>query len=303
MNKFVALLRREVWEHPALYVGPLGANLFVAISMLLLIARGIDSEEQLRMLAEGLEISGDAAFGAIRNLIFSSPAALVLAVTTFVGYFYFLDCLYAERKDRSILFFKSLPVTDMETVLSKLVCGALLLPGLSFAAFVVTQLLVLIVASVAFLIVGASLGGLWPAEALLSGWALALYWLLSSVLWYAPFIGFLIFVSAWARKAVFLWSLTPWFAVQAEFLITGQSYLGRLLFGRLGGYFPAAFQFQLSGERVVNGPRSLAETSFSFVELADPLGFLMRPALWTGFALTAVLVTAAIYLRRYRDDS
>jgi len=92
------------------------------------------------------------------------------------------------------LFFKSLPITDIETVLSKLFCGAVLLPGLSFVAFVATQLLVLIVASVAFLIVGASLSGLWSPDTLVSSWLLALYLLLSSVLWNAPLVGFLILV-------------------------------------------------------------------------------------------------------------
>jgi ABC-2 type transport system permease protein len=301
MSRFLALTRRELWEHPALYMGPLGANAFVAISMLLLVARGLGSEENVRRLADGMQISGVAAIETIRDLVFSSPVALVLVVTMFVGYFYFIDCLYAERRDRSILFFKSLPVTDLETVLSKLVSGAIVLPVLSLIAFFGTQLLVLLIASVTFLFVGGSVGGLWQAGTLFSAWLLAAYVLFSAVLWFSPFIGFLLLVSAFAKRAVFLWSLAPLFVAQAEFLVTGQSLIGRLIFGRVGGYWRTAFA--VSREQLANLSETVEGAAFSPLMFIDPLGLLSTPSLWYGFLLAGAFIAAAVYLRRYRDDA
>lgn len=306
MKVFIGLVKRELWEHPALFVGPLGANLFVAISMLIGIARGIGSEQALRNIASGLDVAGETALEVGRNVLFASPIALVLIVTVCVGYFYFIDCLYAERRERSILFFKSLPVTDTQTVLSKLFAGVIMLPLLSLAAFILTQLFVLLVATAALTAVGGRAGALWSVGGLLSNWGFALYSLLSMTLWFAPFIAFLVLVSAWARRAVFLWSLAPLFLIQAEYLLPGRDFLGPLVFGHVGSYFAAAMR---AGDvRVLaNGGEALSqrlgEGPLRPLDFADPVGFLSEPALWVSLLVAAAFVAGAIALRRYRDDS
>jgi ABC-2 type transport system permease protein len=305
MKKFAGLVRRELREHPALYAGPLVVNLFIAVSTLLLVARAVGSVENLRSIVEAINMADPDTFEAGRNALIASPIAAVIGVTVAVGYFYFIDCLYAERRERTILFFKSFPVTDTETVLSKLFCGVVVLPLLSLAAFALTQILVLTVVSVAMSFAGGSIAGLWSLAGILANWVFILYALVSCALWYAPFIAFLILVSAWAKRAVFLWSIAPFLIIQAEFLFPGRNVLAPLVFGHISGYAAAAFA--IDGIVGVNAGGELSERfragTVNPLALADPGGFLSEPALWAGLLVACFFVTAAIFLRRYRDDS
>jgi ABC-2 type transport system permease protein len=304
MNTFIGLLRRELQEHPALYIGPLGVNLFVAVSAMLLVARAIGSAENLRNIVGLIDVAGDQAVNIGRSALIASPMWLVVVVTIAVGYFYFIDCLYAERKERTILFFKSFPITDTQTVLSKLFCGVVILPALSLAAFALTQLFVLVVVSIALAAAQGSPGTLWSAGAILTNWAFAFYVLLSCALWYAPFIAFLMLASAWAKRAVLLWSFAPFLVVQAEFLLPGRNIIAPVITNHLTGYPAAAFVF---GDLIRGSSEQSAAELFQGgtlrpLELADPGGFVTEPALWAGLIVAALFVTAAIYLRRYRDD-
>ena len=60
-----------------------------------------------------------------------------------VGVFYCLDALHGERRDRSILFWKSLPVSDLTTVLAKASVPCRVLPPRAFALALATQLMLL----------------------------------------------------------------------------------------------------------------------------------------------------------------
>jgi ABC-2 type transport system permease protein len=305
MRAFVGLVKRELWEHPVLYVGPIAANAFFALTTIVLVVRAIGSQENLRNIVSGLNMAGDTAIEVGRNLLLASPIAMVVGVTTVVGYFYFVECLYAERKERSILFFKSMPVTDTLTVLSKLFSGAVLLPVLSVLAFIVTQLLVTVFASAAIAFTDGEAGMLLNAGSLLRNWIFTFYVLLSAVLWCAPFIAFLMLASAWAKRAVFLWSLSPLLVMHVESLLPGTNVLGRAIIGHLGGYLAAAFSSDLEWSTARgNALQRAVETGPRHVlELADPIGFVLEPALWVGGAIAAAFVTGAIWLRRNRDDS
>lgn len=305
MKTFVGLLKRELREHPALYVGPLGVNLFITVSALILIARAVGSAENLRGIVGAINLADPATFEAGRNALLASPVGFIIAVTIAVGYFYFIACLYDERKDRTILFFKSFPVTDTETVLSKLFCGVVLLPALSLIAFAITQLFVLIVASIALALAGGSPGALWSPGGIVSNWVFILYVLVSCALWYAPFIGYLLLVSAWAKRAVFLWSIMPFIVMHAEWLLPGPNVLIPLVINHFTGYAFAAFD--LTGIADPNDESAFMnwfqDQALNPLMFADVGGFLSEPALWVGLLIAALFVTAAIFMRRYRDDS
>lgn len=304
MKTFVGLLKRELQEHPALYVGPLGVNLFVALSAILLVARAIGSAENLRNIVGLIDLADEQALAFGRSAFIASPMWLVIVVTISIGYFYFLDCLYAERKERTILFFKSFPITDAATVLSKFFCGIIVLPALSLVAFAVTQLFVLVIVSIALAAAGGSAGTLWSVGAMLSNWIFTLYVLITCALWYAPFIAFLVLVSAWAKRAVFLWSVLPFFVIQAEYLLPGRNFITPVIFGHMSGYPAAAFGFGAISAGDENAVAEIFEEgALRPLTLADPGGFVTEPALWVGALVAALFVTAAIYLRRYRDDS
>jgi ABC-2 type transport system permease protein len=304
VKAFVGLLKRELQEHPALFMGPIGVNAFVALSALLLVARAIGSPENLRSLAGYIDMASEQTQEIGRSALITSPMWLVVLVTIAVGYFYFLDCLFSERKERTILFFKSFPVNDTETVLSKLCCGVVILPALSLGAFAVTQIFVLIVISIALAAAGGSPGALWNVGAILSNWAFTFYVLVSCALWYAPFIAFLILVSAWAKRAVFLWSLAPFLLMQAEFLLPGRAIFTPVILGHLRGYPPAAFSFDAINTEIESGFAGLFEGgTLQPLTLANPAGFVSQPGLWVGGVVAALFLAGAIYLRRYRDDS
>lgn len=133
--------------------------------------------------------------------------------TFVVGIFYCLDGLYGERRDRSTLFWKSLPVSDLTTVLSKSSIPLVLLPLLTFAITVVTQGIMLLLGSAR--LAGSGLSQtLWSHVSLFQMSMLLLYHLVTvHALWWAPFFGWMLLVSAWARRAPFLWATLPLLAI------------------------------------------------------------------------------------------
>ncbi|MGC1458667.1 MAG: hypothetical protein WA825_10345, partial [Steroidobacteraceae bacterium] len=122
------LIRRELWEHRALWIAPL------AVAALLLL---------LAIIGKTNADFGQVALPEQRRALFAVimayavvPQFLVLGI---VSWMYAGDCLYAERKDRSILFWKSMPVSDTLTVLSKLLLVVVLVPlGVYLVSLVTT---------------------------------------------------------------------------------------------------------------------------------------------------------------------
>ncbi len=127
-----------------------------------------------------------------------------MLTTLLVGVFYCLDALHGERRDRSILFWKSLPVSDLTTVLSKASIPLVVLPLLTFAITVAMQWIMLLLSSAVLLGSGLSVATLWTQLSFVQMSLVLLYHLLTvHSLWYAPFYGWLLLVSGWARRAPF----------------------------------------------------------------------------------------------------
>src|SRR5262249_44470584 len=129
-------------------------------------------------------------------------AGVMMLTTLAIGVFYSLDALYGERRDRSSLFWKSLPVPDLVTVLSKMGPPVLILPLVTFATTVGTQMLMLLVNTAVLGGSGLGVMTLWSNGSLFQQWLMLLHHLLIvHGLWYAPVYGWLLLVSAWARRA------------------------------------------------------------------------------------------------------
>src|SRR5262249_35652202 len=117
-------------------------------------------------------------------------------------------------RDRSILFWKSLPVSDRITVLAKASIPLLALPLLTFLVTFATQALMLLLGSLRLLASGHSPVALWTQLPFFKMWALLFYHLIVvHALWWAPFWGWLLLVSAWARRAALLWATLPLLAI------------------------------------------------------------------------------------------
>jgi len=269
-------VRRELWESRSIYIAPL------AVAGLILLGFLISTVSLPR------ELSVPAAALLLQPYEF---AALLLMLTTFlVGVFYCLDALYGERRDRSILFWKSMPVSDATTVLSKAIIPILVLPLVTFAITVVTQLIMLLVNSSALAGHGRSIAPLWNHFPLFPMSVMLLYHLVViHGLWYAPIYCWLLLVSGWARRAPFLWAVLPLLAIAVvEKIAFNTTHFGSMLAQRMMG----------NGEGA--GFTAGSSMSMDMLDQINPGHFLMSPGLWIGLAISAIFLAAAVHLRRDR---
>jgi len=301
----LALIRRELWEHRSIYITPAAIGIIVSLLMVTgqVAVSAMGQHLDFALLgATGLgENERAAALTGLMTLI-SLPMLFAMWILTI---FYALDSLYAERKDRSILFWRSIPVTDAETVTSKLLTALIVIPLITLLMIVVTQLMVLIITSVWVSIRGADAWYLiWGAAPLFDTWIVTLVVLLAVPLWWAPFIGWFLFVSAFTKRSPFLTAFMPLIVLpMLEKIFLNSSYLATAFADRLN--LPLFTGKDLSDLKLDNMDevRTVAESGISLLSLLDLSGYFANPGLWAGMAVCGLLVTAAIYLRRYRDDS
>ena len=269
-------MRRELWENRSIYVAPSAVAALVLFGFLLGVAHPphIHTSEQM-----------DPA--QLREIPYDLAAAAILVVSLVVGVFYCLGALHGERRDRSILFWKSLPVSDVTAVLAKASIPMMVLPAVVFAVVLITQMLMLLINTLALLGHGAGAAPLWAQNPVLSNfWALP-YGLIVLALWYSPVYGWLLLVSAWARRTPILWAVGPAIGLPlVEKLAFGTSYVGDVLTNRFNGGFSEAFATPAGGR-----------THIDFAQ-PEPLKFLSTPDLWVGLLVAAAFITGAIWLRR-----
>jgi len=279
-------VRRELWENRSIYMAPLIAAGVVLFGFGMTAFR----LPQLRLNALALEATRRRA--AI-EMPYDAAAMMIMFTAFIVGIFYCLDALYGERRDRSVLFWKSLPVSDRTTVLSKVFVPLVILPALTFAITIVTQLTMLLLSTAALLpsgLAGTTWNLLpWPRLSMI-----LLYGLVTSALWEAPIFGWLLLVSSWAKRATFLWAVLPWLAISAiEKLAFDTTFFIHMLVRRLTGGFEAGFV-------VVKYPEDAHVPVVDRLTQFDPLKFLSSPGLWIGLFFAAAFLVGAIRLRRYR---
>ena len=296
MNTYLWLVRREFWENRAIWLIP------AALSALLILAA----------LFGGYRVVGAVDLSTVRSVVQAGAldGMIVIVATFFVvmaiySTWYLLDCLYADRKDRSILFWKSMPISDSVTVASKLGIALILIPLCYFAFADLTTLLMAFIISVR---AGASIGSsLWRGDLWLEIQALWLYLIVTTAIWYLPVAGWLLLVSAWAKRAVILWSILPPLAlVLAERMFLGTHVIAGQLAARLGllGYASHAFQYTPGAANWVMTEigHDTITTPVSVYRFLNAGGFLSSPETWIGAAAGALLIAAAIQLRiRYTE--
>lgn len=265
-------VRRELWESRFIYIVPL------IVAALYIVAFAVGATRvplpAARFLGDPLDL-----------------ASIVLMLTyVVIAVIYCLGALHNERYDRSILFWKSLPVSDVATVIAKASIPIVVLPLITFAIIVATQGVMLLAGSAVLLGRGFPAAVLWSQTSLLPMWAAMLYHLLTvHGLYYAPIYAWILLASGWARRAVFLWAGLPIIAALIiEKLVFNTSVFARILLSRLMGG-PAAIPFPPSGHMPMQAPT-----------LADVAAFVTSPGLWIGFAVCAVFLAAAVRLRRYQ---
>ncbi len=316
MNAFAYLIRRETWEHKGLIRGPvITAAVLIVVTLLVLFkvaaggefgAAGQFSEWMVeRNLSSEMLAPHYLRVGS--PIIMSLLFIIIFLAGTVVAIFYMLDSLYAERKNRSILFWKSLPISDTETVLSKLVTATVLVPVVALFSVVVCWIVLQLIAAVTIGLLGGN-GWLvlWQPDTLFHGIAIAIESGAGLLLWYLPIASWLLLVSVWARRSVFLWAvLPPLSIVFVERWLFDSEYFRNLLTSRVEGFLVMfrdtassvdIVSRSLHGSLDVSVPASISQM-VSFTQL------LSEPGLYGGSIVAAGFITGAIFLRRYHDET
>ena len=327
VNKMKWLIRRELWEHKGmlLWTPALIGIAMTLLGVLMTVATIAKTKVRTALVVNGQEVSWSAIFntrtfsprraeiiGNVANNYTYAAAPLFLALGFFV-FFYCLSALYDERRDRSVLFWKSLPVSDAQTVLSKAAIALLVAPLIVAAAASLTSLALVLILSGVLAANGihvfaelASSPGLYLGPLRVFG-LLPVY-----CLWALPTVGWLLMVSSWAKSKVFLWAvgvplllliLTVWAGklTQTESNVgwIQMNVIGRALLGTLPG------SWYLFEPQLLSQMHALEEGGSHMTRIdvfSNSWSSLALPAVWLGAAAGAALIYAAIRLRRWREE-
>lgn len=218
-----------------------------------------------------------------------------------VAILYSLDAVLSERRERSILFWKSLPVSDTTTVLSKMAVPMLILPAVTLILAIASEIAIFIIEIVTLLAHHASISSAWAGIPVLPLVGLMVYTLVVVTLWYAPIYAWCLLVSAWARRAPLLWAALPFFvlAFVERLAYHTTHYVRDFINHRFLGFFPVAFR----NEHTAHGHHALVAhgTNDALSTLWTPGHFLSTPALWLGLLFAALALILIIRLRRSSD--
>ena len=312
MNNMIWLIRREFWENRSLWIAPL----VIAGVILVLTAFGgvhIGQNETFWFGAGTSDLEGmspadrehlNNALSQVtdkRQMIYAFTLMMLTSVQLLalliVVFFYLLDTLLAERKDRSILFWKSLPVSDAEVVTSKVLTAAVAAPIFVLLLSAVLQVLFGLVVWARFhgSVVGAVMpvfdAGVW-LQVQAASWLMAF----TAIVWYLPLLGYLLLVSVWARRNAFLWAVLPVVSLLIIEAMLNQSHEFADFMGRR---FAGHIQLMDLGSNGFND-RDMPGVG----EVLEAVSRVFAsPETWLGVLAAAAMIFGAIRIRRFRDDS
>lgn len=326
VNKMKWLIRRELWEHKGMLLWTPAIIGIVMTALAALMTAGAVAKLKMRtaLIINGEEMSWSAVFNTrtlsprrteiidtIANNYTYVAAPLFLALG-FLVFFYCLSALYDDRRDRSLLFWKSLPVSDAQTVLSKLAIAIVVTPLIVVAAACLTSLALILILSGVL-----ALNGIYVFTELLATpglylGPLRLFGLIPVyALWALPTVGWLLMVSSWARSKVLFWALgvpllllvlTVWVGklsmTEADIGWIQMNVIARALLGTIPGSW-YLFEPGLLPHINTMGPGSQMTRIDIF---ANSWSSLAMPAAWLGAAAGAAMIYAAIRLRGWREE-
>jgi ABC-2 type transport system permease protein len=297
VRPFYWSVMRELWENRSLYIAPAVAG---AVALIALILNAMHLTEGMQILSKLPPEQQGTAVAMLYGLI-AVVISLVMNITVF---FYLLDALQGERKDRSVLFWKSMPISDTTTVLSKLFTALVVSGAIVVVVAIVTEFAVLLLASAILMVGGASPAPIWANSQLFQMTAAVIYGQIAAALWYAPVAAWLLLVSAWAKRVTILWAVfTPVAIMVFERVAIGTRYVQDMINYRLSDPVMDTFTARARGARffVTDDGVKVSELPRRVFDLLDPVGFLSNPWLWVGLVVAAGFVAAAIWMRRYRE--
>ena len=326
-NTMKWLLRREFWEHKgSMFWAPLivGAVLVVLLGCTItygIMQHGIPAHVTVNghtldhaRLDQILPEETKLMVAKIATGMYLGASAPLFAILTGVVFFYCLGALYDERRDRSILFWKSLPVSDPMTVLSKAVTAMVVAPAITLVLAVAASLALLFIACLALSTQGLNLFASLLASSDLYLSPLRLAALLPVyVVWALPTVGWLMLVSSWAKSKPFLWAvgvpvvalvIIKWINAALE-NFSGQTlllahYASDVVARILGGIVPGIwFTFQPGLQSAMHPATDGFDMSGVVTQSYLSLAGIDA---WIGVAMGVAMLVAAVRMRRWRDE-
>src|SRR5687768_15193586 len=250
-------IRRELWENRSIYIAPLIVAALVLFGSAIA-TLGLPQKMRTAALDPAKQVSVVKPFAM-------APAPIMMA-TLIVGLFYSLEALYGERRDRSILFWKSLPVSDRTTVLAKASIPLIVLPAIALVLSFAAVIILIPITAAVMLTNGKSVSAVWGQ---VPNPLIMIYGMAVHAIWFAPIHGWLLLVSAWARRAPLLWAVMPPLLIATvERMVFRTSYFGNMLRYRFIGAMSEAFVNKGKGQHPGMG-----------IEGIDPLNYLLTPGL------------------------
>lgn len=271
-------VRRELWENRSIVLAPLIVAALMLVGFMLGARRLTEAMRAISMLDPAQQAD-----------LLTKPLGLtaipIVVTAILVAVFYCLDALHGERRDRSILFWKSLPVSDLVTVLSKVLVPFAVLPAIVCLTAMVLQLVLLLVGSAILLASGLDGTVPWTALPLFHLWGALIYGVIGLALWHAPIYAWLLLISGWAKRSTFLFAVLPPLALcLVEKIAFDTAVLWSMLKDRLFGFGTYGFT-GVGHDHTV----------------PDPFALLATPGLWIGLVVAALLLAATVWFRRYRQ--
>jgi ABC-2 type transport system permease protein len=281
-------IRREFWEHRVLLFAPAALSGLFLLMCLLAGTRFATGWFSIGGVESGSGGTLPPEFVGLMHVIFTTVLYLLMAVVAFA---YLADCLYSERKDRSILFWKSLPVSDTTTVMAKLLVALVAVPFVVYVFSLAANVLASGIFKATYVIQERPGGRHWTWFHWLRLNGLLFVDIFVLALWFAPVAAYQLLISVWAKRAAFVWTVLPPVAlVLGERMFFNSWHIGSFLGYRLGGVM-----FAPSGAKV--------EGVEAFMRSVDAIPLLARPDLWFGVALAVPLLYLTIRIRRHSDDT
>ncbi|WP_374013650.1 ABC transporter permease [Pseudoxanthomonas koreensis] len=320
MTRFTWLLKREYWENRGGFVwAPAIAGIIVVVLNLILAVIGSIAARR-SMGNSGFKLDGvppeefNRMLGAVGDAMLLSGVVLACVVLAFVVFFYALGALYDDRRDRSVLFWKSLPVSDLDMVLSKATWALVLAPLYALGVGLLIGVALWVISALTI-----TINGLPAAAAVFTqshpfriiGGVLST--LPVYVAWALPTVGWLMFCSAAARSKPFLWAvLVPVLAcvvISMMAILPGVRIAHDLvwytgLYRGLLSILPGTWYLPLNGDVVdpaihATSPGQLVDA----IDLTRSWQIFATADLWIGVAVGVAFIALAVYLRRWRDEA
>ena len=309
IGHYVALIKRELWEHRSIFVTPIVIASVVTLGTLTALMFVGEFQNELNLAIFGAQnVAGETERKAVLTGLFLGSSWLFVLGLSVLTVFYALDSLYAERKDKSILFWRSLPVTDAETVVSKLLTALFVIPAIAIIGIMVTHLVNLVVTSLWVSAKGGDAGLLiWSSVSLFDNWFAMIIVLFAFAIWMSPFVGWFLFVSAWTKRSPLLMAFLPLVLIpMIEGIFLRSAHFAEAVWGR-SALIPIFAGIDMERffdeDNPIRGAANMPEEMVSLLTHLDVGRFVTSVDTWIGIIVCGLLTTAAIYVRRYRDES